>query len=401
VSGLSVIVAGAGIAGLTTSLLLARVGHRVMLVERRPALSEVGAGLQLSPNASRVLIEIGLGDALLQSAGEPDRVVLRRIDSIDPVGSIALGAFARARFGAPYLVIHRADLQRILHEAVRSAGIPIAFGRRAGPMANPGPGASVTLTDEAGGKERIRADLCVAADGVWSSLRQAAAAAEPAYRGYVAWRTTLRREQAPPALQGNETGLWLGPDAHVVHYPIAGGRLLNLVVIERRSDPVRGWSTRGDGAALLARLEHAARPLHDLLAAAESWLLWSLFDRPADRLVGGRTVLVGDAGHPVLPFLAQGAALAIEDAAALAAHLPAEPGGIDAALRRFEAERLPRVRRVQREAVRNGRIYHATGLIAPGRDLALRFLGPEGMTARYDWLYGYTPHPLARSADAR
>ena len=391
--GLSIAVVGAGIGGLTAALALARKGHAVTLVERRPGFSEVGAGLQLSPNASRILIGLGLGPALRRVVTEPRRVVVRDIAAGREIGQIALGPFMREHFGAPYWVVHRADLQTILLDAVRSMPrIRLVTGRLA-ELAGEDPGhAALALATARGARETAAFDAVIGADGVWSKVRRGLGDdTPPAFRGYVAWRATLDRTQAPDSLAGDETGLWLGRRGHVVHYPIAGGRLINVVAIERSADPVEGWADPGDGKDLLAAYASAAPALRRLLAGPARWLRWSLFDHPARRLAKGRVALLGDAAHPVLPFLAQGAALAIEDAAVLAALLGQDPQGVPQALSCYEAERLSRVRKVQGAARQNGRIYHAGGLFAFGRDQVMRRLGPEVMTRRYAWLYGYRP----------
>ncbi|MBM6595994.1 FAD-dependent monooxygenase [Microvirga pudoricolor] len=389
---LPVAVVGAGIGGLTAALLLARSGHRVMLVERRTGFSEVGAGLQLSPNASRILLGLGLGPALRRAVGEPERVVVRAIRSGREAGRIALGAFMRERFGAPYWVVHRADLQTILLDAVRSQpAIRLVMGRMAESVTETPEGVDVSLRSDTGTRDVLRVKAVVGADGVWSRLRAALGTDEaPDFQGYVAWRATLPMQQVPPALAANETGLWLGGRGHVVHYPVAGGRLLNVVAIQRTGTPVEGWAAPGNGAELVAHYRTACLPLRDLLGRIESWLLWSLADRPATRMARGRLALLGDAAHPVLPFLAQGAALAIEDAEALADHLRRAPT-IPLAFQAYEGQRLGRVARVQGEARRNGRIYHLSGPLALARNLVMGRLGPEGMTERYAWLYGYGP----------
>ena len=384
------VIAGAGIGGLTAALALADRGWEVTLVERRTAFSADGAGVQLSPNASRILIDLGLGPALRRAASEPARVAIRALASGREIGALALGAFMRERFGAPYYVVHRAELQTLLLDAVRArATIRLMMGRAViGGRERPDR-TSLTVEDAAGARDTLEADLAVAADGLGSRLR---AAGEdwraPQYRGFAAWRATIPRTDAPAGLAGDETGLWLGRDRHVVHYPIAGGRLLNIVAVERRAAPVEGWAEPGDRAELVAAFATAAAPLRALLAAAPAWQLWSLFDLPAAAMRRGRLALVGDAAHPVLPFLAQGGALAIEDAAVLAGAL-AGAKDVAAALAAYERDRLPRARRIQQAARRNGAAYHAGGVKASMRDAVIRHLGPERMALRYAWLYGW------------
>lgn len=388
--GLTVAVAGAGIGGLAAALALARSGHGVTLVERRTGFTEPGAGLQLSPNASRLLLELGLGAPLRRVVGEPARVLARSFRSGQAIGAVALGPFMRERFGAPYWVVQRADLQTILLDAVRSdPAIRLVVGRTVEGAIQEADGVTLRLATSRKGEETLRADLAVGADGLWSRLRRASGDLRaPSFRGLVAWRATIDRAQAPPELAGDETGLWLGRRGHVVHYPIAGGRLLNIVAIERRDRPVEGWSEPGRSEDLLARFKGAAPLLRRLLEQPASWLLWPLYDLPAQVMARGRIALAGDAAHPVLPFLAQGAALAIEDAAALAGALSRE-GTVPALLKAYEAERLSRVRRVQAQARRNGRIFHAGVLVAFARDVTMRRLGPERLTERYAWLYGW------------
>ncbi len=389
-SRLDVTVVGAGIGGLTAALALARAGRSVTLVERRTGFVEVGAGLQLSPNANRILSGLGLGPALARAATEPSRVVVRAIASGRQLGEVALGRFMRDHYGAPYQVIHRADLQTILLDAVRATpGIRLFMGRSVTDLRQDDNFVRLTLERAGGAREEIESGVVIGADGVWSKVRPLIGdTRQPGFHGHVAWRATIPRAQAPEALAGDETGLWLGPAGHVVHYPVSAGSRINVVAIQKRKAPVAGWAEPGERRELLAHFSPCAAPLRALLEAPAEWLLWSLYDLPATMMARGRVALLGDAAHPVLPFLAQGAALAIEDAAALADHLSR---GKDEALqlREYGRERLPRARRIQNAARKNGRVYHAGSLVALGRDLVMSRLGAEGMTRRYDWVYGW------------
>jgi salicylate hydroxylase len=241
-----------------------------------------------------------------------------------------------------------------------------------------------------GARESFAGDAVIGADGIWSRVRQAVDdGSPPAFRGYVAWRAAIPREQVPPELSLNETGLWLGLQGHVVHYPIRGGRFLNIVAITRQPIAVEGWAVPGNTADLLSRFTLVAPLLRNLLALPQAWLLWSLYDRSAKHMSKDRIALVGDAAHPILPFLAQGAALAIEDAASLAALLRQPSGDLSELLQTYELQRSSRAQKVQRHARRNGWLYHAGGFTAWVRNGIMGRLGPEGMTERYAWLYGF------------
>ena len=388
-----VLIAGAGIGGLTAALALARAGRSVVVIEKRTRVEETGAGIQLSPNASRILIALGLGPALSRAAGEPDKLVVRRGLDGSRLCDMPLGRSMRERFGAPYYVVHRADLQTILLDAVR--GLPqirLVFGRSI-LDARTQPDAVEVTAEGTSGVETLRGSCVVGADGLWSRVAPAMGdSSEPVFCGYVAWRGTVPVEAAPKGFQKPETGLWVGPDAHVVHYPVRGGRTINVVAVlnDRNSEP--GWSRPGDPAVFRERFKAWTPELRALFEAVPEWQVWSLFDRPPRKSwTKGRIALLGDAAHPVLPFLAQGGACAIEDAAVLAACLAGIPHDVPLALKAYEAERRPRASEIQSAARRNGQIYHMAGPMAFARDLVMTKAGGERLLRRYDWLYGWVP----------
>ncbi len=390
-SQIKIAVVGAGIGGLTAALALAGQGHDITVFERRTGFGETGAGIQLSPNASRVLIDLGLGSVLRRVASEPERIVVRDLASGREISSVALGSSANERFGAPYWFVSRQDLHTALLDAVRGRGnVRLRVGRGLTGLTQTGDRVALAFEAAGGANDSAEADLVIAADGLWSRARRSLGdEREPVPSGFVAYRTTISRADAPDVLGRNEGGLWLGRDRHVVHYPIAGGRLLNVVAIERRVERLAEWSCPTDRATVLATFAGVAEPAAALLRAATEWSAWSLYDVPAKRMSAGRIALLGDAAHPALPFLAQGGAMAIEDAAVLAAEIGRSADDLGSALRRYEKARLSRVRRVQEAARRNARTYHAGGLMRAGRNLVMRRLGPEGMTERYAWLYGW------------
>ncbi len=391
---LSIAVVGAGIGGLTAALALSAQGHEITLFERRTGFGETGAGIQLSPNASRVLIDLGLGPVLRRVACEPERIVVRDLRSGREIAGIGLGTAASQRFGAPYWFVSRQDLHTALLDAVRGRNVRLRVGRGLTALDPAGERVGLRFEAAGGAADSAEADLVVAADGLWSSARKSLGDdRDPVASGYVARRATIARGDAPSTFGGNEGGLWLGRGRHLVHYPIAGGRLLNIVLVEKGTERLTEWSSPADHRQVLASFPELAQPARDLLSAAGEWSAWALHDLPARRMSSGRVALLGDAAHPSLPFLAQGGAVAIEDAAVLAAEIARAPDDATAALRSYDKARLARVRRIQDGARRNARIYHAGGITRLARNLAMRRLGPDGMRDRYAWIYGWRVGP--------
>jgi salicylate hydroxylase len=388
------IIAGAGIGGLTAALALAQRGFEVTVLEAAERLEEIGAGLQLSPNAARVLISLGIAERLKPHVVVPEHLVVRNARSGRLLAQGPLGAASVQRYGAPYWVIHRCDLQAALCEAVAATpGITLRLGSMVEQFAAEPDFVAVSASHRSQ-PFAARAQALIAADGLWSMLRQQLGhRAAPGPAGQTAWRTLVPVEAAPKNVTLPAVNLWLGADAHLVHYPVKAGRMINVVAIvdDDWRDP--GWSTPGAPRQLLDRFsaEHWHASARDLLAASERWQKWALFDCPPLASWGnGRVTLLGDAAHPMLPYLAQGAAMAIEDAAVLSACLDRNPD-VPAALRTYEASRLPRTARVQRDAKRNAAVYHMSGAAAVLRSLALMAMGGERLISRYDWLYGWTP----------
>ncbi len=384
-------VAGGGIGGLAAALALAARGFAVTVLERSPALSPAGAGIQLSPNASRILLDLGLGPALAAAMSEPEAIIARRASDGSEIVRMPLGE-ARRRWGAPYGVIHRADLQEILHaRCLGSERIRLALGSGVTGFSETESGGVVDI--ERGGEEgRLGCDALVAADGVRSTLRRSILPGhEPRFTRLRAWRALLPLGDLPQRMRPAATTLWLGRRAHVVHYPVRAGRWLNVVVVTGDDGNGDGWSDRRGAGELLDRLAGWAPDLREAIAAAD-WQTWPLYEgAPETPMAKGRVALLGDAAHAVLPFLAQGGALAIEDGAVLAAWLADGRGEVPDRLAAYAASRAARVQRVRQGSRANGRRYHWGFPAAQLRDRLLQAMGGEAALNRNDWIYRWTP----------
>ena len=391
----NIIVAGAGIGGLTASLALAQRGFRVVLLDQAERMEEAGAGIQLSPNATKILSALGLAERLAADAVAPSTIEI--CSNRGAVLSRLPLEYATARYGAPYWVTHRADLQAALLEAVRAnPDIVLKLGIRVEDFVTHANGISVGCrrgpenADEAG-------IALICADGVWSRLRLRLGLREkPVFRRRTAWRALIPAADMPPELRGNNVRLWLGQGAHLVHYPVKAGALVNIVAIVNDKWDKPGWSEPGDPREIAGRFANLgwSRLPRAIAAAPQNWQKWALYDLPPLRRWGdGPVTLLGDAAHPMLPFLAQGAAMAIEDAAVLAASLAHTPDDITGSLRRYERARRRRTRKAQLAARRNSRTYHLSATEAAVRNLGLRLMSGKMLLRRYDWLYDWRAAP--------
>lgn len=389
----TILIAGAGIGGLTAAKALADKGFRVVLYEQAEHLQETGAGIQLSPNATRVLMALGLAERLEPHVVIPQAVSIRQAASGREIVRIPLGDDIALRYGTPYWTAHRADLQAALLDAVNAhPDIVLKTGTRVVDFALHANGATVELRQGIHASDE-RGIAFIAADGLWSTARMRFThEAAPRFRGRKAWRAMLDAEHVRDEFREPVIRLWLGKGAHLVHYPVSAGRKINVVAIV--DDNVKGadWSAPGRREDIIKRFarRHWTTSARDLVNEAEQWQTWSLYDRPVRRRWGqGAMTMLGDAAHPALPFIAQGAAMAIEDAATLAQCLSAKEADPVQALRLYEGLRRRRTARVQRASRMTGRIYHLGGPLAALRDAALARMGGEKLRERYDWLYDW------------
>jgi salicylate hydroxylase len=396
----TVIVAGAGIGGLTVALALKRNGFRVIVLEQAERLQETGAGIQLSPNAARLLIELGFADRLRPHVVVPQAVRVLNAKNGREIVRIPLGETAAQRYGAPYWIIHRGDLQAVLSAAVaQELDISLKLGMRMEDFVTHPNGVTVSARSGTTAWNEFGHAL-IAADGLWSMSRERLGFREPPrFSGRVAWRALVPAAEVPPEFREPMIHLWLGADAHLVHYPVKGGKVINIVVITADDWNAEGWSEPASRIDLLPRLTAArwAPQARALVRLPEAWLKWALFERrPLMNWTQDAAALLGDAAHPMLPFLAQGGAMAIEDAVVAAQCLARRPDDAAAALRTYAAIRRGRTRRVQRQAARNGQHYHLKGVSAMVRNAAMGVMGGEHLLRHYDWLYDWRP-PAALS----
>jgi len=384
---LPILIAGGGIGGFAAALALTRQGFAVQVLERAADFHEVGAGIQIGPNAFRMFETLGVGVAMSHWAVFPDNLIMR--DALDgtEITRIPTGEPLRQHFGYPYAVIHRGDLHKVLIDAVqRSPLATLTTGCKVASFEDRGNRVVVQTED---GKSFEGAAL-IGADGLWSAVRdQLVGDGKPRVSGHIAYRGVIPLADVPEHLRENNVVLWAGPKTHLVHYPLHRGEVYNLVVVFHSSRYEEGWDTYGDPSELRARFAGQHPKVREFLAMANEWKMWVLCDRePISQWSRGRVTLLGDAAHPMLQYLAQGGCMAIEDAVVLARKLTEAKGDYDAAFLAYQRERYLRTTRVQLTARMYGDIYHATDAV---RDLRRQMLAGRTPQQAYDgmaWLYG-------------
>jgi salicylate hydroxylase len=381
-----VLIAGGGIGGLAVAIAVAQHGIAARVLEQRAEFSEAGAGIQLGPNGVHALERLGVRHMLAPHVATPSAIVVHEGTAATVLARLPLGDWIEARHGAPYWVAHRRDLQTALLARARELPlVAITTGFAVSHIAETAAG--VCAHGEAGG--RAEGSALIAADGVFSRLRRTHFNAPSlVFSGKTAARTVLDAGAVAGMLDIAATGVWLTPNAHVVHYPVRAGREIAVVAIIDEDWREEDWGAPVDRDALMRKLAHFSPQLLGALSHASEWRRWALFDAdPLPSWTRGRATLLGDAAHPILPFLAQGGTMALEDAVTLGDAISNEPD-MAAAFLAYETARRARTARVVSASRRNGRIYHLSGLATLARNAVLRTVPGASLMAGLDWLYG-------------
>ncbi|GAA1236108.1 3-hydroxybenzoate 6-monooxygenase [Prauserella halophila] len=383
------LIVGGGIGGLATALAVARTGHPVHLIEQAPEFTEIGAGLQIGANATRVMRRLGILDAVEHVAVHPERAVMRDATTGDKLTTLTLGSTYRHRYGVPYLVMHRSDLLQILLDACAAEPlITLENNRTVTDVELAADSVKLVCTDG----QAYRADVAIGADGLRSRLRRLFADDEPVCSGYVAYRGTMPIEDVATDVEANDVVLWIGPRMHLMQYPVRAGALYNQVAVfhsESFDSGHKEWGTPEELDAMYAR---TVEPVRLSAASVSRARHWPLYDRePLDSYVQGRVALLGDAAHPMLQVLGQGACQALEDAVCLADQLTAYPEDVEKALASYEQARLPRTTQCQRVARPWAEIWHLTDPVAISlRNRIFRTRAADDYSD-VDWLYAELP----------
>jgi 3-hydroxybenzoate 6-monooxygenase len=381
------LVVGGGIGGLAAALALAQKGVRTQVLEQAPEFKEVGAGIQLGPNVFRMFDVLGLTEAVNRFAVFPENLIMLDAISGEEVTRVPLDGRFRTRFNHPYALIYRPDLLSVLLEACRSSDlIELQTLRKVVAVDERGNGVTARTDD---GRSYDGAAL-IGADGLWSTIRQFIVGdGRPQVAGHVTYRAVLPTKDVPEHLRRWSMTFWAGEKVHFVIYPLRGGELYNLVAVFHSNRYEEGWDSFGDPAELHERFARTCEPVRTLLGKIESWRMWVLCDRPpVKNWSTGRMTLIGDAAHPMLQYLAQGACIAIEDAVCLADRVESAQGDYAAAFEAYQAARYLRTGRVQIMARVYGEFYHASGVARELRNMMLSARTPEQSFEAMEWLYG-------------
>jgi salicylate hydroxylase len=382
-----VLVAGAGIGGLAAALALVRQGWSVTVLEQAAQIGEIGAGIQLGPNAFAAFDALGVGESARGRAVYTDELVMH--DALDEtlVGRIPVGAAFRQRFGNPYAVIHRADVHESLLEGARASGrVEILTSTPVVRVEQDDAG--VTVFDAHGGAHRGAA--LIGADGVKSAVRQQFVGDAARVSGHVVYRAVVERQDFPADLQWNAASIWVGPDCHLVHYPLRGGEQYNVVVTFHSREPEQWGVREGSFEEVQSYFEGICPRARQLIELPRSWKRWATADRePIGQWSFGRVTLLGDAAHPTLQYLAQGACMALEDGVTLGRALGIHGGAFGPAFAHYQRSRIARTARVVLSSREMGRIYHAKGVERLVRNALWQGRTPERFYDALEWLYGW------------
>lgn len=389
-----ILIAGGGIGGLATALVLARDGHAVTVLEQAASFGEIGAGIQLGPNIFKMFAWLGLTDVVSKVSFFPTGLGMNDVRTGEKVVRVPLGDVSRATYGFPYGVIYRADLHQVFLDACRE--LPNITLRTQAKLESFEQSADSVRVHLAGG-ETLPGAALIGADGLWSKVREAVVGdGKPRVSGHIAYRAVLKREDVPAHLWSDDVLLWGGEKTHLVHYPLRRGELFNLVAVFHSSKYDEGWNTFGDTAELTERFRDACPQVRELLGKIETWKMWVLCDRePVKNWTDRRVTLLGDAAHPMLQYLAQGAGQAIEDAVVLREALRFARNDVPLAFQKYQQARYLRTGRVQLTARFYGDIYHAAGVQRELRNQLFQGGQESAGFAGLKWMYdGIEPSKL-------
>ena len=383
---LPILIVGGGIGGVCAALALSRIGRRVQVFEQSPEFREIGAGIQLAPNAFHVFHALGIADAILRVASLPDSLIVKDSLSGEEIIRLPIDAGFRERFGYPYALVHRADLHAALTEACRKS-----------PLVTLTPAQQLVAFEEDGNRVRVtmrdgtvhEGAALIAADGLRSTVRDRIVGdGKPRFSGHVAYRAVMPTTEVPDANRRNAMTIWAGPKTHLVHYPLRRDELFNLVAVFDSDRHEDGADALGDPKLLHERFAQTRPDVRAMLEKIETWRMWVLCDRePIRNWSKGRVALLGDAAHPTLQYLAQGASMAMEDGVCLAQKLDAADGDCEKAFVDYQEARYLRTARVQLTSRLFGEVLHASDVARDLRNAYLSARTPEQILESVAWLY--------------